>query len=136
MINGKKDHDFEKKILKINNDLEIYYSEYKPKNINEFMDNKLLAFAGIANPENFFMLLEKNKINIKKKLVFPDHYKFMRKDLKNIINIARENKLKIVTTEKDFFKIADFKFKEINYLKVSLELQKKEKLFSKIKSFL
>ena len=136
LINGKKDHDFEKKILKINNNLEIYYSEYKPKNINEFMDNKLLAFAGIANPENFFMLLEKNKINIKKKLVFPDHYKFTRKDLKNIINIAREHKLKRVTTEKDFFKIADFKFKEINYLKVSLEIQKKEKLFSKIKSFL
>ena len=136
LINGKKDHDFEKKILKINNDLEIYYSEYKPKNINEFTDSKLLAFAGIANPENFFMLLEKNNINIKKKLVFPDHYKFTIKDLQNILNIARENKLKIVTTEKDFFKIADYKFKEISYLKVSLELQEKGKLFNKIKNFL
>ncbi len=136
LINGKKDHDFEKKILKINNNLEIYYSEYKPKNINEFTDSKLLAFAGIANPENFFMLLEKNNINIKKKLVFPDHYKFTIKDLQNILNIARENNLKIVTTEKDFFKIADYKFKEISYLKVSLELQEKGKLFNKIKNFL
>lgn len=136
LINGKKDQDFEEKILKINKNLEIYYSEYKPININEFKNHKLLALAGIANPENFFMLLEKNNLKVEKKLVFPDHYKFSKKELQNIVNIAKENNLKIITTEKDFFKITDFDYKEINYLKVSLELQEKRKFFNKIKSFL
>jgi len=136
LINGKKDHDFEKRVIKINNNLKIYYSEYKPINIDEFKGHKLLALAGIANPENFFMLLKKNNLNIKKKLIFPDHYKFTKKDLQNIVNIARENNLKIVTTEKDFFKITDFKLKEINHLKVSLVFQEKKKLLDEVKSFL
>ena len=136
LINGKKDHDFEKRVIKINNNLKIYYSEYKPINIDEFKGHKLLALAGIANPENFFMLLKKNNLNIKKKLIFPDHYKFTKKDLQNIVNIARENNLKIVTTEKDFFKITDFKLKEINHLKVSLVFQEKKKLLDEVKGFL
>ncbi len=136
LINGKKDHDFEKRIIKINNNLKIFYSEYKPININEFKDHKLLALAGIANPENFFMLLKENNLDIKKKLVFPDHYKYTKKNLQNIVNIARENNLKIVTTEKDFSKIVDFKLKEINYLKVSLVFQEKKELLDRINSFL
>lgn len=136
LINGKKDHDFEKRIIKINNNLKIFYSEYKPININEFKGHKLLALAGIANPENFFMLLKENNLDIKKKLVFPDHYKYTKKNLQNIVNIARENNLKIVTTEKDFSKIVDFKLKEINYLKVSLVFQEKKELLDRINSFL
>ena len=85
LINGKKDQDFEEKILKINKNLEIYYSEYKPININEFKNHKLLALAGIANPENFFMLLEKNNLKVEEKLIFPDHYKFSKKNYKILL---------------------------------------------------
>ena len=53
LINGRKDLKFEEKIHKVNKKLEIYYSFYKPININEFKNHKLLALAGIANPENF-----------------------------------------------------------------------------------
>ena len=58
------------------------------------------------------------------------------KDLQNIINIASKNNLKIITTEKDFFKIEDFKLNEFKYLKVSLQLFEKEKLLNKIKNYL
>ena len=60
LINGGKNFEFEKKILKINPKLNIFYSYYKPNNINEFVNKKLLAIAGIGNPSNFFELLEKN----------------------------------------------------------------------------
>ncbi len=136
LINGKHDQNFETKILKINRNLEIFYSQYMPVNLNEFSGQKLLAVAGIANPENFFMLLKKNNLKIEKKLVFPDHHRFTKKDLQNIIKIATKNNLKIITTEKDFFKIEDFKLSEFNYLKVSLQIFEKEKLLYKIKNYL
>ena len=36
-------------------------------------------------------------------------------------------------TEKDFFKIKKFKFKNLDYLKVFLEIKEKEKLINRIK---
>ena len=36
LLNGDQDQEFEKKLIKINKNLEIYYSYYKPININEF----------------------------------------------------------------------------------------------------
>ena len=54
LINGNKNSDFEKKLLNINKKLEIFYSFYKPTNLDEFKNKKLLAIAGIGNPENFF----------------------------------------------------------------------------------
>lgn len=133
LINGNKNTSFEQKILKINKNLEIFYSYYKPLNINEFKNKELLALAGIGNPENFFQLLEKNNLNIQEKLIFPDHYRFTKNEIENIINKAKKKKLEIIMTEKDFFKIKDFNLKNINYLKISLEINNKEKLIQIIK---
>ena len=133
LINGEKNLSFEKKLLKINTNLEIYYSKYKPINIDNFKNNKYLALAGIANPENFFELLAENDIEVKKKITFPDHYKFTKKEIINIINNAEKENLKIIMTEKDYFKVNKFGLSNLNYLKVSLEIYNKEKLFNKIK---
>ena len=37
-------------------------------------------------------------------------------------------------TEKDFFKIKDFNLRNLNYLKVKLQIEEKEKLLNKIKN--
>ena len=132
MINGDKDEQFEKKLLKINRKLKILYSYYKPTNIEEFKNHNLLALAGIANPENFFKLLEKNNLIIREKLIFPDHYKFDKSEIQNIIAKAEKNNLKIVMTEKDFFKINNFNLNNINYLKVSLEVPNKKDIINEI----
>ena len=66
LINGSKNKNFEEKLLKINKDLDIFYSEYKPSNINQFENKKLLAFAGIGNPENFFNLINFHNLKIEK----------------------------------------------------------------------
>ena len=132
LINGDKDEQFEKKLLKINRKLKILYSYYKPTNIDEFKNHNLLALAGIANPENFFNLLEKNNLIIREKLIFPDHYKFDKKEIQNIIAKAEKNNLKIVMTEKDFFKVNNFNLDNINYLKVSLEIPNKKDIINEI----
>ena len=132
LINGDKDEQFEKKLLKINRKLKILYSYYRPTNIEEFKNHNLLALAGIANPENFFKLLEKNNLIIREKLIFPDHYKFDKKEIQNIIAKAEKNNLKIVMTEKDFFKVNNFNLDNINYLKVSLEIPNKKDIINEI----
>ena len=132
LINGEKNEQFEKKLLKINRKLKILYSYYKPTNIEEFKNHNLLALAGIANPENFFKLLEKNNLIIREKLIFPDHYKFDKKEIQNIIAKAEKNNLKIVMTEKDFFKVNNFNLDNINYLKVSLEIPNKKDIINEI----
>ena len=69
---------------------------------------------------------------INKKLIFPDHYKFNKSELLDIINEAEKEKLKIIMTEKDFNKVNDFRLEKINYLKVSLEIENQEKFFKRI----
>ena len=133
LINGNKNPHFEEKVLKINKKLEIYYSYYKPENLEIFKNQNLLVLAGIANPENFFQLLEKYNLKVKEKLVFPDHYRFSESEIQKIVQEADRKKLKIIMTEKDFFKINNFKIRKIDYLRVSLQIYDKEKLINKIK---
>ncbi len=132
LINGSKNKNFEDKLLNFNKNLNIFYSKYKPKNLNEFKNKKLLAFAGIGNPDNFFNLLTQYDFKIEKKLVFPDHYIFSFNEIKKIVNDAKNRNLEIITTEKDYYKIKDFGINEIRYLKVSLEIEETEKLLKEI----
>ena len=80
LINGDKDEKFTKKILDINNNLRIFYYSYEPVNLGEFKNKKLFAIAGIAHPENFFQLLESNKLKVEK-TYFSDHYNFSHKEI-------------------------------------------------------
>ena len=132
LINGKKNEAFEKKILNINKNLRIFYSSYKPENIDQFKNKKLLAIAGIGNPDNFFQLIEENGLNINKKLVFPDHYEFNKIEIQNIKNEVRDNNYQIIMTEKDYFKIKEFDIDNLEYLKISLEITDKEKFIKTI----
>lgn len=132
LINGKRDEDFEKQILNKNKNLKIFYSYFEPTNIDQFRDKKLLAIAGIGNPENFFKLVRENGLVIQEKLIFPDHYEFTENEIKNIVERANSKKLQIITTEKDYFKIKSFNIHEIKFLKVSLKINEKEKFIETI----
>ncbi len=132
IINGEKSLDFEQKILKIKKNLKIYYSNYKPLNIQEFKDKKLLVISGIGNPENFFKILKENQMNIQKKMVYPDHYEFTKNEMLQIIEHAKKNDFQIVMTEKDYYKIKDFRLENIKYLKVKLEIEKEEEFIQNV----
>jgi len=128
LINGKKNKSFEEKIYNINRNLKIFYSYYKPLNLEDFKSKKLFALAGIGNPNNFFRIIEENNLKIEKKFIFPDHYKFSKSEIQNIIQEAESKNAEIIMTEKDYFKIRDFNLKKLNFLKVSLKIQNKEEL--------
>ncbi len=134
IINGAKNKKFENKILNVNKNLNIFYSYYKPINLEEFKNRKLLALAGIGNPENFFEMIEENSLKIEKQVVYPDHYKFSKNEIMKVINEAKINNYKIIMTEKDYFKIKSFNLKTIGYLKIELKIENQEKLIEIIKN--
>ena len=78
--------------------------------------------------------MEENNLTIEEKLTFPDHHRFTEKEIQNIINKAKLKNLKLIMTEKDFFKLNEFKLENINYLKVSLSINNEEKLIERIKT--
>ena len=135
IINGDKNLEFEKKIseLKENKKLDIFYSEYKIKNIEKFKNKKVTAFAGIGNPSNFFDLLKKNNLNVVKTYSFPDHHNYSKKDFK----ILTEEKSDIlITTEKDYYRISDEQKKDCESIEVNLEIKNEKKFKEILKSYL
>ena len=64
VINGQKNNIIEEKIFSKNKSIKIFYSSYVPENIEKFKSKKIIAFAGIGNPENFINLLKINDLNI------------------------------------------------------------------------
>ena len=136
IINGEKNIDIESKILNKNKEVKIFYTKYKGQNIDEFKNKKVTAFAGIGNPGNFFNLLKDNNINVVKKIKFPDHYNYSKKELENLINEAKENNTILITTEKDYFRIDQNYKKNINYLKIAVDIKNRNQLIEEIKKII
>ena len=136
IINGEKNINIETKILNKNKGVKIFYIKYKAQNIDEFKNKKVTAFAGIGNPENFFNLLKDNNINIVKEMKFPDHYNYSKKELENLINEAKENNTILITTEKDYFRIDENYKKNINYLKIAVDIKNRNQLIEEIEKII
>jgi len=135
-INGEKNTDIENKIYNKNKKIKIYYTKYKPTNINEFKNKNILAFAGIGNPINFFNLLKKNNINIIEEKKFPDHHNYSEKELNDLINKAKEKNSILLTTEKDYFRINQEYKKNINFLRIKAEIENIDDFVEEIKKII
>tara|TARA_Y100000590_G_scaffold356827_1_gene411295 strand:- start:875 stop:1804 length:930 start_codon:yes stop_codon:yes gene_type:complete len=133
MINGKKNKDIENKIFSKNEKIKIFYSNYKPQNIHEFKNKKVIAFAGIGNPENFFDLLREEGLDIIETINFPDHHKYSKKEMENLLNKIKENNTILLTTEKDYFRISESYKKEIQFLKINIEIENKNLFVEEMK---
>ena len=131
-INGKKNTNIEKQINRIKEN-NIFYTKYVPKNISNFSNKKIIAFAGIGNPINFFELIKDNKLNLIDYRSFPDHYNFSEKDLNDLILKAKNNDAILLTTEKDYFRINNSFKNSIEKLEVKLEIENKDNFIKLLK---
>jgi tetraacyldisaccharide 4'-kinase len=136
VINGEKNRDIENKIFSKNKEIKIFYTKYRVKNISEFKNKKVIAFAGIGNPENFFDLLKDNKIDIEEEIKFPDHHEYSEETLENLINKAKENNNILLTTEKDYFRIAKNYKQNISFLKIEVEIENRNQFIDQIKKII
>ena len=68
---------------------------------------RVLAFAGIGNPEKFFATLERAGIDAPVRRGFPDHHRYSAKDARALLREARQGGLDLLTTEKDLMRLKD-----------------------------
>ncbi|BAP58502.1 tetraacyldisaccharide 4'-kinase [Candidatus Tachikawaea gelatinosa] len=87
--------------------------------------NKIVAISGIANPDRFFSILKKNGVIPIKKIIFPDHYFFLKKELYKMI----KNDESLIMTEKDAIKCQSFARKNWWFLPIDIEFDKKSQSF-------
>ena len=133
VINGdpKKNQDILNEIKQINNNINIFETFYKPSNLKEFDNNvDYVAFAGIGNSENFYNTMIENKLKVIKKFSFPDHYTYSNNDLTKILNYAKNNNAKVITTEKDYLRLNPNLAQDIKYLKLDLIIPDEKKLIN------
>jgi tetraacyldisaccharide 4'-kinase len=109
--------------------------------MKEFQGQKSLVVCGIAKPQSFLKALETNNIDIKNKMLFPDHKTYTSKEVQDIRKKFYDtNSYSVLTTQKDAVKLTNFAKElddiDIYYLKIELKLDDQEE-FNKqiIKSF-
>ena len=134
LINGEKNIKFENKINKFNKNIKIFYSKYKLLDTDVIQNKKVIALAGIGNPENFFDQLKEKNIDLIKTYSYPDHHNYSKKELKNIIDESEKNNAVIVTTEKDHSRMNEEIKLIIKCIKVDLEIENKNDFINLIKS--
>ena len=127
---------YENEIFSKNKEIKIFYVKYKAQNIYEFRNKKVIAFAGIGNPDNFFDLLKDNKIDIVEEVKFPDHHKYSEKILENLTKKAKKDNAILLTTEKDYFRISKNYKQNVNFLKIEIEMDNQDYFISEIKKII
>tara|TARA_Y100000768_G_scaffold372381_1_gene339988 strand:+ start:311 stop:1249 length:939 start_codon:yes stop_codon:yes gene_type:complete len=136
LINGNTNKEtkyFIEKIKNINPNLKIFMGKYVPKNFSNLKKKKFLAFSGIGNPHTFFDTLKSLKIKLADYKKFPDHYNYTDEDLHKLKGLAKTKGCKLITTEKDYFRIKKAFRKNINFLKIELSIDQEKKFYKYIK---
>ena len=132
-LNGNNENidNIIKYIHNLDPNINIYQGEYVPLNINEFdKSEKYLVFSGIGNHKTFISMLRKNNINIVKEIEFPDHYKYLQKEIDDIISMSEKLNCKIMTTEKDYMRLNNND--KIFYIKSELKILNQETFINDI----
>jgi tetraacyldisaccharide 4'-kinase len=68
---------------------------------------KVLAFAGIGDPEKFFATLAAAGIDAPVRRSFPDHHRYSVKEARALLREADQSNLQLLTTEKDAARLRD-----------------------------
>jgi tetraacyldisaccharide 4'-kinase len=73
------------------------------------IDGPIVAFCGIARPDQFFAGLEAAGLHVASRIAFADHQRYLQHDIDCILEAARTTKaVALVTTEKDRVRLARF----------------------------
>ncbi len=130
-LNGNLENveNIKKEIFKINPNINIHLGTYEPTNLEDFnKNNNYLVFSGIGNHQTFVSMIKKKGLNIVKDIEYPDHYKYLNKDIEKIFSIANKLDCEIITTEKDYNRSENIKLSKIKILKSELKVIDEDKL--------
>jgi tetraacyldisaccharide 4'-kinase len=85
----------------------VFHGRLEPdrSSLSALAGRKVLAFAGIGDPEKFFATLHEAGIAIGERASFPDHHRYTRADAQTLLARAEAAHLVLITTEKDHVRL-------------------------------
>jgi tetraacyldisaccharide 4'-kinase len=85
----------------------VLYARFVPDeaSLAALAGKRVLAFAGIGDPERFFRTLNNNGVEVGAVKVFADHHRLSQREIEQLLFEARRNALTLVTTEKDLARL-------------------------------
>ena len=101
--------------------------------VTALQGRKVLAFAGIGDPDKFFATAAEAGIAVAQRKAFPDHHGFSAEEVGELIMRADEDGLALLTTEKDRARMIGDKLSEtlaaqVHVLPVKMEVREAEEL--------
>lgn len=89
-------------------DRPLFHARLEPKAdaVKAVGKKRVLAFAGIGDPEKFFSMLAAHGIEAMAEESFPDHHVYTQDDAERLLARADAGKLLPLTTEKDMARLA------------------------------
>jgi tetraacyldisaccharide 4'-kinase len=86
----------------------VFHGRFEPDHgvVAAIGKRKVLAFAGIGDPEKFFATLGEAGIAVAERAGFPDHHPYTAADAQDLIARAQANSLMLVSTEKDLMRLS------------------------------
>jgi tetraacyldisaccharide 4'-kinase len=86
----------------------VFHARLEPdrSSLAALAGRKVLAFAGIGDPDKFFATLSAAGITVGEHASFPDHHRYTDADAKALIARAEAANLVLITTEKDHVRLA------------------------------
>jgi len=81
----------------------VYHGRLVPdvSAIRDLEGRRVLAFAGIGDPEKFFATARTAGLAVVRRKAFPDHHRFTAEEAADLLTQAEREDLVLVTTEKD-----------------------------------
>jgi len=134
-LNGNLENvdNLTKEIYKINSKINIHLGKYEPINLNEFSKSKkYFVFSGIGNHKTFVSMVKNYDLNVLKDLEFSDHHTYTKNDMDEILHQANNLNCEIITTEKDFQRLNNFKDSRIKVIKTELKIIDENKFMKSI----
>jgi tetraacyldisaccharide 4'-kinase len=88
--------------------LPMFHGELRPAAaaVAALAGKRILAFAGIADPDKFFATLEAHGVPAAVRKPFPDHHRYSAQEMAALVACAQRDGLTLVTTEKDLVRMS------------------------------
>lgn len=105
---------------------EAEFTEYNVEVINkqDVYGKSFIAMCGIANPNKFFKSLTESNIKILKKIIFVDHHSYSVKEIEDVVKLAKDLDVKVITTSKDILKVP-YKYRK-SFVVLHIGLKKRQ----------
>lgn len=134
MIDQKSQHASTKLLTRLRDKQSIYrvLTQPLPADLKPLMHQRVFAFSGIAHPHKFYETLKDKGINIRGTRDFPDHHYFTEKELQALLNESMAVSAVLVTTEKDWVRLAPQWHQRIHCVRLENIIERAEDLFSQL----